>query len=468
MSMPRPPSSDCSTWVSAFSHTCADPEAAQESTFSASFGCMPQRGRLTMHKFDALDGLRGVLALMVAVHHLPLLSHFYDVPNIRTAEVAVDFFFVLSGFVITHASLPTLTSWKAGGIFALRRFGRLWPLHVAVLLGFILNELLKLAVTNGANVSGKFAAFAPDSAQTLTSIPTNLLLIQGMGIHDRLTWNYPSWSISVEFYTYLLFAFIAISAGKRLLLPILIVAIVACGVFFLVAGPVDATYQFAFFRCVSGFFIGHVVYRLWEHTKGRPLIAPKVFEAACVILLLVFPCLPYFRHFTVLTPILLAIPIWVFAHQSGPVSAALASRPLQYLATLSYSIYITHALVLLFLKRGLYMYEKLGHVQFAYPFTSPEGVEYYLFKVGNAWVMDLLTIVYVAVVIIVAHVATKTIENQGRRYFNSLATKTPEVQRWFPSPVSTTAKSAASEPAAGSNADSPHRPPSASARRIFR
>ena len=54
-------------------------------------------------RFHVLDGWRGVCALLVALFHVNAVGHFYGLPVVRNGLLFVDFFFVLSGFVITHA-----------------------------------------------------------------------------------------------------------------------------------------------------------------------------------------------------------------------------------------------------------------------------------------------------------------------------------------------------------------------------
>jgi peptidoglycan/LPS O-acetylase OafA/YrhL len=78
-------------------------------------------------RFEVLDGWRGAAAIAVALFHLPVLSHAYGLPVIRNAYLFVDFFFVLSGFVISQAYLDRLSSPADLRRFAIRRFGRAWP-----------------------------------------------------------------------------------------------------------------------------------------------------------------------------------------------------------------------------------------------------------------------------------------------------------------------------------------------------
>ena len=88
-------------------------------------------------RFRALDGWRGICALLIALHHFPARGFVYHLPLVRNSWLLVDFFFVLSGFVIAHAYSERLTHANQFKPFAIRRFFRLWPLHVCVLAAFI-------------------------------------------------------------------------------------------------------------------------------------------------------------------------------------------------------------------------------------------------------------------------------------------------------------------------------------------
>src|ERR1700688_3519606 len=97
----------------------------------------------TKLRFGVLDSWRGVAALLVALFHLNVYSAIYSLDFIRNAYLFVDFFFVLSGFVITHNYADRLGTVERLGSFAIRRLGRLWPLHAVVLLAFVIVESAK-------------------------------------------------------------------------------------------------------------------------------------------------------------------------------------------------------------------------------------------------------------------------------------------------------------------------------------
>src|SRR5688500_7682636 len=84
-------------------------------------------------RFKALDGWRGLCALSVALMHLNFAGNYQDVHFVDNAYLFVDFFFVLSGFVISHSTWDRLSSTQDLTSFVVRRFARLWPLHATVI-----------------------------------------------------------------------------------------------------------------------------------------------------------------------------------------------------------------------------------------------------------------------------------------------------------------------------------------------
>ncbi len=82
--------------------------------------------------YGTLDGLRGVAAIAVVVVHAPMLMGSIEAPS---AGLAVDLFFVMSGFIIAHAYEGKLRDGMTAGHFIALRLARLYPLY---LLGLVL------------------------------------------------------------------------------------------------------------------------------------------------------------------------------------------------------------------------------------------------------------------------------------------------------------------------------------------
>lgn len=298
-------------------------------------------------RFRALDGWRGICALLVAAHHLEVRGFVYWQPLVRNAWLFVDFFFVLSGFVIAHAYGDRLSDRDAIKTFVLRRFGRLWPLHVTILLALVATELSRLAIAHIHPIAGEHPAFTAD--RSVYAIITNLALVQALGLHSFDTWNGPAWSISVEFYTYLIFAG-AIAAVRSQRARLAVSLLLALGGLVVLARfsqfGMRESYHWALARCVFGFFMGTLTYEAWRRGAANALggSAAELAAAVSVILFLTYvsghAALEYFS-----TP-LFCLVVLIFAADRGIFSQALARSVPAALGRWSYSIYMVHTLVL--------------------------------------------------------------------------------------------------------------------------
>ena len=84
-----------------------------------------------------LESLRGFAAIAVALFHFSNSSFLTENPFIHNAETMVDFFFVLSGFVIAYNYFDRIVDLSSLVDFQVKRFWRLYPLHLVCLLGFL-------------------------------------------------------------------------------------------------------------------------------------------------------------------------------------------------------------------------------------------------------------------------------------------------------------------------------------------
>ena len=86
-------------------------------------------------RFSALDGLRGIAALAVVFYHVKFPNHFTTYPGLffRNGYMAVDLFFILSGFVIYANYSGKIYNTASALRFIVLRFFRIYPLHLAIL-----------------------------------------------------------------------------------------------------------------------------------------------------------------------------------------------------------------------------------------------------------------------------------------------------------------------------------------------
>lgn len=368
-------------------------------------------------RFEALDSWRGICALWVVLYHFRAVSHAYDWLWVRTGDIAVDFFFVLSGFVLTHAYGSQLTSAASRWQFLIRRIGRLYPLHL-VTLGAVL--LLELARWGAGSVTGTAIgrpAFTGDTE--LWALPANVLLVHALGIFRDFTWNIPSWSISVEWTLCLLFA--ALSIIRRPLL----MAFLLAGLGFLTTLWMSTLDWYppeghtAFVRGIFGFFLGSLVYYLYAALRARNLTLPGWLEWLAPVLL-AFTVL--FKHWQipVVPPFLFGALVLIFAAQSGPISVALKQRALTYLGEISYSIYLVHYVLVLVAFGAASALEAVSGVDAV---TVRGQFNAAVINMPNAWTGDLAAIGFLGLTIGVASVTYHWVENPGRRWFNTLSKK---------------------------------------------
>ncbi len=177
-------------------------------------------------RFEILDGLRGVAALMVVGYHLMETYRVsYATQAINHGYLAVDFFFVLSGFVTGYAyddRWGKLTTWE----FFKRRLTRLHPMVVfSVIIG--------AAFYFFQGYSSPLARQSNGWIFFLLCVITDLLMIPtGPGIDVRgwgeiTSFNGPSWSLMFEYWGNILYAFLFRRLPKAIL-----AALCVCSMFF--------------------------------------------------------------------------------------------------------------------------------------------------------------------------------------------------------------------------------------------
>ncbi|TGQ83668.1 acyltransferase [Mesorhizobium sp. M8A.F.Ca.ET.207.01.1.1] len=308
-------------------------------------------GTIAGDRFQVLDSWRGICALLVALFHFPTASVISQSSFIGSSYLFVDFFFVLSGFVIASSYANRLGRLEEVARFALVRFGRIYPLHLVMLAAFAAFELLRLMLpqlhgTGAAPFTGGF---------DLKSLAANLLLLQGVGFEDRLTWNAPSWSSSAEFFAYLLFAGVVFIAGARAWIWFVAAAVTA-PLFLLGFSThhMDVSYDFGFIRCLYGFSLGALL-AWFQHDSiagarqvlvaNGPGVSWTLAEIVMVAVIVLFVSLAGDDDAGIAAPLVFALALFLFAHEGGWISALLRTPFMLTLGALSYSIYMVHIFV---------------------------------------------------------------------------------------------------------------------------
>ncbi|MDX8445971.1 acyltransferase family protein [Mesorhizobium captivum] len=361
---------------------------------------------------DALDSWRGICACMVALFHFDVFSHLTFLPFVRHAYLFVDFFFVLSGFVIAANYRSRLAEGFGIGRFMILRLGRIYPLHALTLLLFIPIDAAKDGI--GPNL--------------LQAIVTNVFLLQGLGVNPQNWLNFVSWSISTEFAAYVIFGIVVTRLGTSMwpwLLPI-------------IAGPVviatmsphgmDTTYDYGLVRCLYGFALGVVCFDVRERF---PLLkqrlspaAETLLEAASFVLAVGYVSVAASSlPLSIGSPLIFALVVLVFAREGGSVSAMLTAPFMLFVGTLTYSIYMMHPLVRSLVRAAFLLVQRVLHTDLFIPYALNPGNEPapIIYLHGSFWLGDLLQVAMLLLTILLSVATYRFVERPGRDWARRLA-----------------------------------------------
>lgn len=309
------------------------------------------------HRFEVLDIFRGIFASMVVLFHL---SAFSDTPILNNefiynSDMFVDFFFVLSGFVIFY-NYQNISSFDQLKTFLAKRLIRVYPLHLLMLFIFLVIEASKHTASAYVHVNK-----LENANNNIYSFFTNLFLINSVYLFNiqDVSWNIPSWSISAEMISYIVFGLLLLLLSRYKLQSqksiFFLTVIVVCIV--LLAGAthnfrINYSYNYGFLRGMIGFFSGAICYivfsKFYNIAKSIKKTIFNIAEISILIVLFLMTCYGEFLKETGLVyEIAFFIGILIFSFEKGIISHLLKkSLLLKNIGTYSYSIYMTHALLL--------------------------------------------------------------------------------------------------------------------------
>jgi peptidoglycan/LPS O-acetylase OafA/YrhL len=140
-----------------------------------------------------LDSLRGFFAVSILMLHLQDTLKLNLIQNlfILNASIFVDFFFILSGYVIAKNYFDKIKSKNELQFFLKRRFLRLYPLHFLLLIIFLLIEIAKYFLVNYKGLVSNSIPFFQNDAKSFFS---HLFNLQALFANEN-SFNGPSWSI---------------------------------------------------------------------------------------------------------------------------------------------------------------------------------------------------------------------------------------------------------------------------------
>lgn len=378
----------------------------------------------------SLTPLRGIAAVLVVMLHYHTFMGPLATPDallIKKFYLMVDLFFVLSGFVMYHV----YGSWfektvdrKSFFRYMKARFARLYPLHLFLLLYLMVWASLLYAKIGYAQLNPIAQSILDPKA-----IPSSLLLVQAWGFHLEAPWNTPSWSISAEWFLYLLFPFlITFMVRYRQTARWVLGALACCTLLFLMfyvqpyfqqlwdtarqlpadmlgtrpAYTIDLITGPALLRGLCGFIAGMIAYELYQENWQKKLLQKGYWFLCIWIVLLGLWTKDWLPD--VLAVGMFSLMILHTAYVEGPVKRLLNHRIFTYLGDISYSIYMVHMPIILTLFMIGMLINGIPQNQTA---LNPE-VNYL-----NNWIGFLL---FILIVIGLASLSYHYIEQPGRRW----------------------------------------------------
>jgi peptidoglycan/LPS O-acetylase OafA/YrhL len=304
-------------------------------------------------QLPSLTPLRGIAALWVVLYHycgtrqyfpnLDITPHSYFIGK---GYLGVDMFFMLSGFVMAHVYCGAFSEGVRRHYrgFMVARIARLYPLHVFVLFLFVATAVISQLAAGVA--SGSFSGIPLTGPESLSALVANILMVQGLAA-GQLSWNFPSWSISVEFIAYLAFPFalpaIARASGSmRLILAALLFAALASlaaltkGDFNQWDGPI------ALLRCMPEFLLGTLLYFTFRDHAQRSWLGSDL--AVLTVLTATLACLHFGAPDLLIVTLFASLVLFAVAN-TGAFARFANIAPLVWLGEISYSLYLIQGFV---------------------------------------------------------------------------------------------------------------------------
>ena len=389
----------------------------------------------TKNYLSNLTPLRGIAALLTVIFHLDLflgggdtLIHMNDSLLISRLYLMVDFFFVLSGFIICYVYADSFRNNVSGTSFknfTIARLARVYPLHIFSLLFIVSVYFLARQLGQPANP-------LLEGENSLYSFITNVFLLHSMNLHNWFTFTHASWSISTEWWTYMLFPFLVRPIFNLPKAYRWILVLIAFGGYLLIThflfykvtiapqvvemfrkmpavtneanNTINVAYQFGFIRCLCGFILGMFVYLNYEDGAFKKILSlGSVFMISVICF---FLCM-HLGLADVITVVFIPVIILSAAYGSKALNTVMNTKPLQLLGDWSFSIYLIHQPLMVLV--GVLQTASMapGTASPSGPPPKPDMM--------TAWVISLI---FVVICLVVSYLTYRFIEVPSRNLIN--------------------------------------------------
>ena len=300
-----------------------------------------------------LNSLRGIAALLVVFYHIKHLLVELVPPTINSvlsqSYLAVDFFFVLSGYILTWKYLQEVKSKpfiEFTILFIKKRLIRIYPLHFLLLIAYITIPMALFVTGRLITERYTFEMFVP-----------HIFLIQSWGLFNTVGWNIPSWSISTEFLAYISFPFVCFiiirisQTAATILLLMFSVIMITMFTYYSASNIGEYISSLGWLRCLAGFYVGFFVHLIMSKKQYVQLIFIVISG-----LFITYAILNNLNNYFYIN-LLFAVSLFFIIKYSSFFQIILVNKPLLFLGNISYSLYLVHyfvrdILTMLLLKNG--------------------------------------------------------------------------------------------------------------------
>lgn len=317
-------------------------------------------------KINSLTVARGFAAWWVVFFHFRehIWPSKYSVGYLIASYgyLAVDFFFILSGFVIQHnyGNFAFKFNWESIKKFFIARLARIYPIHLFMNFIFLLNPFLIYLFSRTNKFEERYDIYA---------YYQSLFLVHAWGFGNALTWNVPSWSISVELVAYLSFPILSWILLRRiysyyiLLSVVLIIMLAILTIFYFnnlssLGQNIDTM---GIFRCVLSFSAGMILQRIFISLDNK---MNKMFYAfGCLLLSIIiicFGCLANIYDYYFFPSSFFLILLFI-ALADDQYFSIFRSRIMLLIGELSYATYLCHYFVMDWVK---FLFVKEDHFSY--------------------------------------------------------------------------------------------------------
>lgn len=279
---------------------------------------------------------RFLAALIIMTYH-----YVYNTQNGATRALwlehmlpLLDMFFMMSGFLIYENYAAKIRDAGSYGSFMLKRLARLYPVHLITLLFFI-----AVAIVSPNGGTGQYV---------WANLPANVLLLQAWGVNETLSFNYVSWSLSAEFFCYLLMPLVIVVGARLGILGLLALSAVSyLGTHYAINhgwadGEVVAqTKTWGAYRALGSFAIGAAAVQVMN-LRPRPIRSHL--WGWVIMISSIFAMFAEWNFYLIIALMAVGIVLAASAEKDNP-KGMIWSRPIMPVMAVSFGIYMWHPVV---------------------------------------------------------------------------------------------------------------------------